>query len=521
MGKMLDINGDALGGAFDFDTSSFGNIDFTGVLDPDDLMKSMPVLPAMDLTAVLDSLEMSDLPLDGLAAVATAVLSDYLADRLPDSGQEIQQLLSGFGQYLAKPETLAKLAAIPANSIDIQGINDLAAGVLTEYLRYCGANGITDPYIMIAGFPSWLEQQTPALTAALDQLINRNAMNAQILGLVGDYLTQAGFVPANALGDVMLDFSLWLSQPDVSARVQSYFSAYVDINPLLQKISLSFSSTLQQTMGSFIVQFMNALQRQLSTSMAGAMSQLTNIMSGAMGITPELFQNMFQFNMDQDQLAQLMLSLMGTQQKDNETNLKLLGYANAANPSGISIYPIDFVSKQKVLNILDDYNSRMKAADDEDKVIVYTDIVGALMSSVTEIIDMISMVLVAFVAISLIVSSIMIGIVTYISVLERKKEIGILRSIGASKRNVGNVFNAETLIIGLSAGIIGILITALICIPANIIVSANFDVDNLARLPLMPSIILISISCLLSFVAGLIPSAAASRRDPVEALRSE
>ena len=161
------------------------------------------------------------------------------------------------------------------------------------------------------------------------------------------------------------------------------------------------------------------------------------------------------------------------------------------------------------------------ADGDDAKVVSYTDIVGALMSSVTTIVNMISYVLVAFVAISLVVSSIMIGVITYISVLERKKEIGILRSIGASKGDISRVFNAETIIVGFTAGVIGIGLTALACIPANAIVYSLFDVRNVAILPWQAAVVLVGISVLLTFLAGLIPSSAASRKDPVEALRSE
>ncbi len=160
-------------------------------------------------------------------------------------------------------------------------------------------------------------------------------------------------------------------------------------------------------------------------------------------------------------------------------------------------------------------------ATDEDKVINYTDIVGALMSSVTRIVDMISAMLIAFVSISLIVSSIMIGIITYISVLERKKEIGILRSIGASKRDVANVFNAETVIEGLIAGIMGVVITYLISIPANAIVYEQFGVREIAKLPPRAAVILVDLSIVLTVIAGIIPSRKASSSDPVEALRSE
>lgn len=170
---------------------------------------------------------------------------------------------------------------------------------------------------------------------------------------------------------------------------------------------------------------------------------------------------------------------------------------------------------------LKDYNNQMEDAGKEDKVINYTDLVGTMMSSVTDIVDTISYALIAFVAISLIVSSIMIGVITYISVLERKKEIGILRAIGASKRDVRRVFNAETLIIGFVAGLLGVLVTYMVSIVANIIVYNKLGIENIAQLPINAAIILIGISMLLAFISGLFPSSAAARKDPVEALRSE
>ena len=188
----------------------------------------------------------------------------------------------------------------------------------------------------------------------------------------------------------------------------------------------------------------------------------------------------------------------------------------------ISIYPIDFEGKERIIDILDGYNDRMDKAGEKDKVITYTDYVGTLMSSVTNIIDTISYVLIAFVAISLVVSSIMIGIITYISVLERTKEIGILRAIGASKRNVSQVFNAETFIIGLLAGVIGIIVTLLLLIPGNAIIhaiSGNNDIN--AILPVAGAIALIIISVILTLIGGIIPSKSAAKKDPVTALRTE
>ncbi len=192
------------------------------------------------------------------------------------------------------------------------------------------------------------------------------------------------------------------------------------------------------------------------------------------------------------------------------------------SPSEISIYPYDFQSKTAIVQILDQYNSRMEALGEDSKVISYTDIVGTLMTSVTEIVDIISYVLVAFVAISLVVSSIMIGVITYISVLERKKEIGILRAIGASRHNISQVFNAETFIIGLCAGLIGIGLTLLLLIPGNALIHSLAGTTSInASLPVISAMILIALSVVLTLLGGLIPSRKAAKSDPVAALRAE
>ena len=204
-----------------------------------------------------------------------------------------------------------------------------------------------------------------------------------------------------------------------------------------------------------------------------------------------------------------------------ETNLETLGYVDLDNPSMISIYAEDFDSKEQISDLINDYNNEQQNNNNEENIINYTDLVGLMMSSVKRIINMMSYVLIAFVAVSLIVSSIMIGIITYISVLERTKEIGILRSLGASKKDISRVFNAETFIIGLTSGLIGIIITILITIPANIIVENVANIENIASLPALGAIILIAISMILTIIAGLIPSRIASKKDPVEALRTE
>ena len=264
-----------------------------------------------------------------------------------------------------------------------------------------------------------------------------------------------------------------------------------------------------------------SLQQQISIQITKQMGNLANSMQDAIKIDTSVFAQAIKMNMNEEELSELMMSLMTTESSSYEGNLKNLGYADFDKPSAINIYPKDFETKQEVINILDSYNENIKKID-EDKVISYTDYVGTLMSSVTDIINVISYVLIAFVAISLVVSSIMIGVITYISVLERKKEIGILRAIGASKKNISQVFNAETFIIGLLAGVLGIGITLILLIPGNALIheiAGNTSVS--ATLPIMGAIILIVLSVLLTLLGGLIPSKKAAFEDPVTALRSE
>ena len=312
--------------------------------------------------------------------------------------------------------------------------------------------------------------------------------------------------------------------PQIQAKVAEQLVPALQ-TAISESLQTSLTNALQSYMQTALTQVMgnvtSQLEAQITSALQRSMSQLSQNMASAMSIDEDAFADAFQMNMDQEQLTELMMSLMTTEESSYAGNLRDLGYADFNEPSGIDIYPKDFESKEQVVQILDDYNQRMEDEGKEDQVVTYTDIVGALMSSVTTIVDMITYVLVAFVAISLVVSSIMIGVITYISVLERNKEIGILRAIGASKGDIGRVFNAETLIVGFVAGVIGIGVTALGCIPANAIVYALFDVPNVAILPVNAAIILVAISMFLTFVAGLLPSSIASRKDPVVALRSE
>ena len=225
--------------------------------------------------------------------------------------------------------------------------------------------------------------------------------------------------------------------------------------------------------------------------------------------------------MSEEEQLQYMSTYSSNSNATYENNLRTLGIVDLDNPSAINIYPKDFESKDLIKTAIDDYNNKQTDEGKEENVIEYSDFVGTLMNSVTRIVDIISYVLIAFVAISLVVSSIMIGIITYISVLERTKEIGILRAIGASKKDISRVFNAETFIIGLTAGILGIVITIILNIPINAVIEAVTGVSGISALPIAGAIILILISMILTIIAGLIPAKIAAKKDPVEALRTE
>ena len=316
-------------------------------------------------------------------------------------------------------------------------------------------------------------------------------------------------------------FMAYLQTDDAQSLLQNGMSGIIQSSGLADQFQQNLEKQMQSAMQQYAQTISKSLQKQISSAMQQQMSSLANNFQNAIQIDASKFQDAIQMNMNEEELSELMMSLMTSDTSTYENNLQKLGYADFDEPGGINIYPKDFENKEKVIEILDDYNARMEKTD-EDKVISYTDYVGTLMSSVTDIINVISYVLIAFVAISLVVSSIMIGVITYISVLERKKEIGILRAIGASKHNISQVFNAETFIIGLLAGVLGIVITLLLLIPGNMLIHNIAGTTNVnAQLPVMGAVILITLSVILTLIGGLIPSRKAAKSDPVTALRSE
>jgi ABC-type antimicrobial peptide transport system permease subunit len=323
-------------------------------------------------------------------------------------------------------------------------------------------------------------------------------------------------------------FRTYLEKDGGMNQITNGLSRVVDMKDLEKQVtgiveenSAAFGESISTAISGAMTSVMGIITTQIADSMQKSMESFASQIPNAISFDTSVFARAFTMAVDPQDMEDLVMSLMSSAQYTYDGNLRKFGYADLNKPATISIYPRDFDSKAEVIKLLDSYNDEMRKVD-EDKVITYTDFVGTLMSSVTTIVDTVSYVLIAFVAISLVVSSIMIGVITYISVLERRKEIGILRAIGASKRNISEVFNAETFIIGLLAGLFGIGITRLLLIPGNYLIHTIADNQSVnAYLPVRSGLILIALSVVLTLIGGIIPSRKAAKSDPVTALRTE
>ena len=531
------------------DTSAFSDMDFSGVdmsdlIDANALSAAMPSFSANDIQDIMNGVSVN-LTQDTMTELFNALLKGYQDSVGDDPATDITGLTDGLKQYLTSDEAVQYLSQKLKEILQPQ-----LEGVITEDMLKSFVGRVMEDYQDFAlkqenpddfnaNFRAYLE--TDAVSRILSEELAGIKDKLASVTITDDQIKEILTDLANGYGEYAKANNL--AQPDkIQAAFLKYISSDAGQKLLLQYVekivdTKTLQANLQNKMASVMGGFTNELTSQISSAMGKVMEQvgtnlqksMGNAMTSLMGnmqdifsIDPDAFAKAIQVNMSEDDLQELMTSLMTTGTVSYESNLNKMGYADEDDPQTISIYPIDFDSKQVVDQIIEDYNDDMKNSGQDDKVISYTDMVGMMMSSVTSIVNMISYVLIAFVAISLVVSSIMIGVITYISVLERRKEIGILRAIGASKGNVGAVFNAETFIIGLLAGVIGIVLTLIAIFPTNYIihtVSGNTDVN--AALPIGAAFILIALSVVLTLLGGLIPANKASKSDPVTALRTE
>ena len=467
-----------------------------------------------------------DMSSEKLIAVAVGLMNQYqeYAKANGITQTDVASILAFLSQGEIQQQIKEEAENLVKNSVTVnittKQIRDLLMqDVVAAYPEYARNNSLPDPANLGTYFLEYMQTEDGQnrLMNGLMTLVDTSEVQTQFSQAMETYMKamMTSFTDAIAKG-IESKFT------EIMEQVEKQLTK--GIQTAMEQMIGNISSGMQEAMQSV----MTSVSSSLTSAMSQAMSGLGGLGSGmgnmedALSINPEAFAKAIQMNMNEDDLSELMMSLLSSENSSYDGNLKKLGYADLNVPGGINIYPKDFESKSEIVGILDQYNADMEAAGEDEKVITYTDLVGTLMSSVTNIVNIISYVLVAFVAISLVVSSIMIGVITYISVLERKKEIGILRAIGASRHNVSQVFNAETFIIGFCAGAMGIGITLLLLIPANSIIRSLADGVNVkAALPPVAAVVLIGLSVVLTLLGGLIPSRKAAKSDPVTALRTD
>ena len=560
----MDLSG------MDFSGMDLSGMDLSG-MDLSGLDLSGMNLGQMDLSAMLSHVKFN-VTQEQLSTLAQQLLDGYKVYAADHPEMDFTRLDEYFCTYLQSPEACQVMADAldqvleeSGLTLSAQQLEELVTNVMSGYRQWIISQGYddSDPEAYrqyLAEYLGTEEAQkmladgaAEIIASSKDKQITPEQLEfvaQQVLQGYQDYAQTHNMTDPARVGDYLLaylqtdaarsviaegvagmvdtsELNQWLGSQMAGAQQQIQSQMQQAMTQLVQQIVTQImQQVMPQVMNQFMSQMMPALGQTLETritsGMEDAMAQLEDSFKDAFNVDAEAFGNAITVNMSEEELSELLMSLMTSQSTTYDGNLQALGYASPDEPGSISIYPINFEAKEKVLDILDGYNARMEGSGQEEKVITYTDLVGTLMSSVTDIINIISYVLVAFVAISLVVSSIMIGVITYISVLERKKEIGILRAIGASKGNISQVFNAETFMIGLAAGLIGIGCTLLLLIPGNMLIHhlANSNEVN-AVLPVGASIILVLLSVILTLLGGLIPSRKAAKQDPVTALRTE
>ena len=469
--SLFSVDTDMLKDAFQFDASKL-QFDLSGAFDLQD--------GSFDFSSILDpsafQLDLSDLDLSDID------MSDV---ELPDmDALDLSQLFADMDL-----------------SVSEDALQSLMKKIMNGYKRYIIGNGILN--LDKIGFSSYMEsdQFKQLLSESMGDLLDTTGLQEQftaslqqnLQGIMTSYLQSYSEQLSQKLGEAL--------QTKLTAAIQT-----------------QMSTVMQQLMTQLTTQFSQQIQSAIQNNIA----QLSSQVEDALKIDPTVFQSAVQVNMSTDDLVDLVKMNLQSSTTSYGSVLGALGYSDYAKPGSIWIYPKSFEAKNRIVDSLNAYNAAMRAQGEEDKVIVFSDTVGTLMSAVTRIVDMVSNVLVAFVAISLVVSSIMIGVITYISVLERRKEIGILRAIGASKHNVSEVFNAETFIIGMCSGVIGVGLCLLLLIPGNMLIHSIAGTTSVtAVLPPKAALILIVLATLLTILGGLIPARSAAKCNPVTALRSE
>lgn len=548
MENLFQVDTDALAAAFSYNPSALSTD--TSALQPDfSAIRTDGLIDLSALAAAMPSVSEQDIA-EIISAAKISITEEQLTDLFHTlaEGYDASTLTAyadGMQAYLKTDEAKAILEDFISRIMEQEAADvlqpDSLAGMMEDVMAGypAFAAGQEDPSDFSTNLKAYLAQEDTSallgthsqelLQAIADLDISEEDLTGLMTSLSDGYAAYAAENGLPTTEDLTDSFSAYLGSSEVQQIIRDAVAGMIDTDGLseaftrvLQSSMSSFTSALSAQISSGMQNIMQQVAVQLQNAMVRMMSSMTADLGSMFRIDADAFASAIKVSMSASDLQSLLSSLMNNSTSSYASNLESLGYADPDSPEEIDIYPVDFDAKQEITSILDTYNQSMRDSGQDDKVIIYTDLVAAMMSSVTTIVDTISYVLIAFVAISLIVSSIMIGVITYISVLERRKEIGILRALGASKHNVAQVFNAETFITGLLAGSIGVITACLILIPANAVIHAiagNSDIN--AYLPVPAAAGLIVLSVILTIIAGLLPSRKAAESDPVTALRTE
>ena len=552
--KMFEFDAGSLdldASSFDFSQLDFSTLDLSAIdipqTDMSGLGSMMPLLSEKQLGDLISSVEFN-ITAEEAQTLFASLVTGYLDYASDNPSTDYSKLFDAVLGYLRSEDAIRLLteqinAAVKENAeglITAEEMRTLLTEVLSGFSDFAEGKDISEPGRISELLNEYME--SPEVTAKLKAVTD--GINARLAALelsdeqvstIADALYKGyrDYAASHDLPDPQLmlrSFAEYIGTPEVKKQLTDAVSKAVNTEGLEKaagEMIQGVSSAIEQQLASVMAGLTEGLSQQLGevmkTAMEAVAGQLQDSLQKAFSFDSEGLKGAFSTGMTANEIKDLFNSLLS-----GDTNATLkgvlakLGYASVDEPYSITIYPADFESKARIKASIEGYNQAQKDAGNDDKVVVYTDMVDALMSSVTQIIDAISVILIAFVAISLVVSSVMIGVITYISVLERKKEIGILRAIGASKRNISNVFNAETFIIGALAGVLGVGLTLLMLVPANAIIHAVTEQQDInAVLPPAAAVILIVLSIALTLIGGIIPSRKAAHSDPVSALRSE
>ncbi|MDO4383776.1 MAG: ABC transporter ATP-binding protein/permease [Eubacteriales bacterium] len=534
--SMFSIDQKAFAKAFNFDASQLSkamkspskNMDLSGLIDPKDV-QNMQGMSQADMQKMMSGAKLNFTE-DTMQTLFNQLMKGFLANAAKN-GKDYTKMNSAFGDYM-KSDSAKKILA--------EDIKELVKSHVDSVMKENSYQGTMKE--VLSGFPAYLKEKgiedPDKFSGAIDDYLSSSEVSQKLSGKESELKEKLENIEVTdaesqkILDDLVVGYAKFAKEnnypttEEMAADFQKYLTTDEAQGIINMAVAKSMdTSQLEKTMAATMTQYSSKAVASMAEKLVSGM--MTNYMksmgsldfSKAFKVNTDAFADALGMNMSEDEIQSLIMSLMGTSANTYDANMSNFGYADKAQPTQIAIYAKDFDSKAKIKDILDGYNDKMVKAGKSDQEISYNDLAGALMGSVTDIIDAISYVLIAFVSISLIVSSIMIGVITYISVLERKKEIGILRAIGASKHNVAQVFNAETFIIGALAGLIGIGVTEILIIPTNIIIGHLTSVGMHVALPAVGGVVLVILSIVLTLIGGIIPSRKAAKSDPVTALR--